>query len=62
MKKRMHTSKHYHVVGFVNPDKYLKSFVISELPVYYFADEQTAKQITDRIQRRVQLYLEETYN
>ena len=40
LKKRMHTSKHYHVVGFVNPDKYLKSFVISELPVYYFADEQ----------------------
>ena len=39
-KKRMHTRKHYHVVGFVNPDKYLKSFVISELPVYYFADEQ----------------------
>ena len=39
LKKRMHTSKHYHVVGFVNPDKYLKSFVISELPVYYFADE-----------------------
>lgn len=39
LKKRMHTSKHYHVVGFVNPDKYLKSFVISELSVYYFADE-----------------------
>ena len=39
LKKRMHTGKHYHVVGFVNPDKYLKSFVISELPVYYFADE-----------------------
>ena len=39
LKKRMHTSKHYHVVGFVNPDKYLKSFVISELPVYYFEDE-----------------------
>lgn len=30
-----------------------------ELP-YYFADEQTAGQIADRIQRRVQLYLEET--
>lgn len=40
LKKRMRTSKHYHVVGFVNPDKYLKSFVISELPVYYFEDEQ----------------------
>ena len=32
-----------------------------ELP-YYFADEQTAEQIAERIQRRVQLYLEETYN
>lgn len=40
LKKRMRTSKHYHVVGFVNPDKYLKSCVISELPVYYFEDEQ----------------------
>lgn len=36
----MHTSKHYHVVGFVNPDRYLKSCVLSELPVYYFEDEQ----------------------
>ena len=39
LKKRMHTSKHYHVVGFVNPDKRLKSYSISELPVYYFEDE-----------------------
>lgn len=30
-----------------------------ELP-YYFAEEQSAGQIADRIQRRVQLYLEET--
>ena len=39
LKKRMHTSKHYHVVGFVNPDKRLRSYSISELPVYHFADE-----------------------
>ena len=39
LKKRMHTSKHYHVVGFVNSDKQLKSYSISELPVYYFEDE-----------------------
>lgn len=39
LKKRMHSSKHYHVVGFVNPDKQLKSYAISELPVYYFEDE-----------------------
>ena len=37
LKARMHTSKHYHVVGFVNPDKLLKSNSNSELPVYYFA-------------------------
>lgn len=39
LKTRMHTSKHYHVVGFVNSDKQLKSYSISELPVYYFEDE-----------------------
>lgn len=35
----MYTSKHFHVVGFVNPDKNLKSYSLSESPVYYFADE-----------------------
>ena len=40
LKKRMLSSKHYHVVGFVNSDKCLKSYAISELPVYYFKDEQ----------------------
>ena len=40
LKKRMYTSKHYHVVGFVNPDKQLKSYSISEQPVYYFKDEE----------------------
>ena len=28
------------MVGFVNPDRYLKSCVLSELPVYYFENEQ----------------------
>ena len=42
-------------------DAAVDGILADELP-YYFADEQTAKQITDRIQRRVQLYLEETYN
>ncbi len=40
-------------------DTAVSGILADELP-YYFADEQTAKQITDRIQRRVQLYLEET--
>lgn len=39
LKKRMYTSKHFHVVGFVNPDKHLKSYSISELPVYHFVEE-----------------------
>lgn len=39
LKKRMFTSKHFHVVGFINPDINLKSYSISELPVYHFAEE-----------------------
>ena len=42
-------------------DAAVSGILADELP-YYFADEQTAEQIADRIQRRVQLYLEETYN
>lgn len=40
-------------------DAAVNGILADELP-YYFADEQTAGQIADRIQRRVQLYLEET--
>lgn len=39
LKKRMYTSKHFHVVGFVNSDKSLRSYSISELPVYHFSEE-----------------------
>ena len=42
-------------------DAAIYGILSDELP-YYFADEQTAGQIADRIQRRVQLYLEEVYN
>lgn len=42
-------------------DAAIYGILSDELP-YYFADEQTAEQIAERIQRRVQLYLEETYN
>ena len=42
-------------------DAAIYGILSDELP-YYFADEQTAEQIADRIQRRVQLYLEETYS
>lgn len=40
-------------------DAAIYGILSDELP-YYFAEEQSAGQIADRIQRRVQLYLEET--
>ena len=40
-------------------DTAVSGILADELP-YYFAEEQSAGQIADRIQRRVQLYLEET--
>ena len=40
-------------------DAAVSGILADELP-YYFADEQTAEQIAERIQRRVQLYLDET--
>ena len=40
-------------------DAAVSGILADELP-YYFAAEQSAGQIADRIQRRVQLYLEET--
>ena len=40
-------------------DPAVSGILADELP-YYFAEEQSAGQIADRIQRRVQLYLEET--
>ena len=39
LKKRMYTSKHFQVVGFVNPNENLKAYSVSESPVYYFAHE-----------------------
>lgn len=48
LKKRMHTSKHFHVVGFVNPDKNLKSYSLSESPVYHFADESNFLRFTEK--------------
>ena len=40
-------------------DAAVSGILADELP-YYVAEEQSAGQIADRIQRRVQLYLEET--
>lgn len=39
LKQRMYTSRHYMVLGFINPTCALKSYKISELSVYYFEDE-----------------------
>lgn len=39
-------------------DAAVSGILADELP-YYFAEEQSAGQIADRIQHRVQLYLEE---
>ena len=41
-------------------DEAVQTILREELP-YYFAGDQTAAQIADRIQGRVQLYLQETY-
>ena len=57
LKTRMHTSKHYHVVGFVNPDRYLKSCVLSELPVYYFENEQHFSRFVKKYNINGVLYL-----
>lgn len=48
-------------VSAIEYDAAIYGILSDELP-YYFADEQTAEQIAERIQRCVQLYLEEVYN
>lgn len=41
-------------------DEAVQTILREELP-YFLAGDQTASQIADRIQGRVQLYLQETY-
>lgn len=40
LQQRMYTSKHYQVVGYINPNQRLKSYRISDLPVYFFKNEE----------------------
>lgn len=40
LQQRMYTSKHYQVVGYINPSQRLKSYRISDLPVYFFKNEE----------------------
>jgi len=56
LKKRMYTSKHYQVVGFVNPERYLKSCVISDLPVCYFEDEENFSRFVKKYNINALLY------
>ena len=39
LKLRLHQSPQYHVIGFISYGKRMKSYRVSELPVYYFCDE-----------------------
>ena len=56
LKKRMYTSKHYQVVGFVNPERYLKSCLISDLPVCYFEDEENFSRFVKKYNINALLY------
>lgn len=40
LKQRLYSSKHYQVVGYINPSQNLKSYRISELPVYHLMMRQ----------------------
>lgn len=40
LQQRMYTSKHYQVAGYINPSQSLKSYRISDLPVYFFKNEE----------------------
>lgn len=42
LQQRMYTSKHYQVVGYINPNQRLKSYRISDLPVYFFKTKRTS--------------------
>ena len=48
LKQRLYTSKHYQVVGYINPSKHLKSYRISELPVYHFKDEANFRRFVSK--------------
>ena len=40
LQQRLYTSRHYQVVGYINPNQNLKSYRISDLPVYFFKNEE----------------------
>jgi len=48
LKQRLYSSKHYQVVGYINPSQNLKSYRISELPVYHFNDEANFRRFVSK--------------
>ena len=48
LKQRLYSSKHYQVVGYINPSQNLKSYRISELPVYHFNDETNFRRFVSK--------------
>ena len=48
VKLRLHQSPQYHVIGFINYGKQLKSYKISELPVHYFCSEEDFRAVVSR--------------
>ena len=48
LQQRLYTSKHFQVVGYVNPRENLKSYKITGLSVYYFMDEVNFSRFVDK--------------
>ena len=48
LQQRLYTSKHFQVVGYVNPRENLKSYKITGLSVYYFMNEVNFSHFVDK--------------
>lgn len=48
LKQRLYSSKHYQVAGYINPSQSLKSYRISEQPVYHFKDEANFRRFVSK--------------
>lgn len=48
VKLRLHQSPQYHVIGFINYGSRMKSYKISELPVYYYCSEEDFRRVVAR--------------
>lgn len=59
-KTRLHNSRHYNIVGFIHYGKDLRSYLLAELPVYYFCDEKNFNAVIAR--NNIDAILFTTYN